>query len=137
MALLATKLFFPAVRPNFIARPHLVEKLDSGLRGPFTLISAPAGSGKTSLMAEWRVGPGRETQVCSLLDLLSPLFTERDGDAIKGVGWRLKTLGRYYPDIVSDWLVEQSSRPHRELMLRKATIYLPSEFRQRVIRKMP
>ncbi len=39
-------------------------------------------------------------QVCSLLDLLSPLFTERDGDAIKGVGCGLKTIGRYYPDIV-------------------------------------
>ena len=74
------------------------------------------------------------TQVCSLLDLLSPMFTERDWDAIKGVGWGLKTLGRYYPEIVSDWLVEQTPRPHRELMVRKATAYLPEEFREQVIR---
>ncbi len=82
-------------------------------------------------------GAGRyRAQVCTLLDLLSPMFTERDRDAIKGVGWGLKTLGRYSPDIVSDWLVAQASRPHRELMVRKATTLLPAESRERVIGKI-
>jgi LuxR family maltose regulon positive regulatory protein len=66
MALLATKLFFPISRPNFVNRPRLVGKLDLGLGGPLTLISAPAGSGKTSLMAEWREGPGKKRQVAWL-----------------------------------------------------------------------
>lgn len=58
--LLTTKLFFPAVRPERVARPRLVARLESGLRGALTLISAPAGYGKTSLLSEWRAGVGRE-----------------------------------------------------------------------------
>lgn len=73
-------------------------------------------------------------QVGALLDLLSPLFTEKDTDVVKGVGWGLKTLGRYYPEPVCDWLVQQSARPHRALMLQKATTYFPAELRRRVLR---
>jgi 3-methyladenine DNA glycosylase AlkD len=72
----------------------------------------------------------------ALLDLLAPMFTERNVDVIKGVGWGLKTLGRYYPELVADWLVQQAARPHRALMLRKATTYLPTELRQRVTEKL-
>ena len=39
-------------------RPHLVERLQAGLRSPLTLVSAPAGYGKTTLMSEWRRGVG-------------------------------------------------------------------------------
>jgi len=56
--LLSTKLFFPPPRPSLVARPRLVERLQTGLRGPLTLISAPAGSGKTTLLSEWRAGYG-------------------------------------------------------------------------------
>ena len=42
-----------------------------------------------------------------LLDFLAPMYTEGNVDAIKGVGWGLKTLGKYYPDLVADWLVQQ------------------------------
>jgi LuxR family maltose regulon positive regulatory protein len=43
------------LRPNLILRPQLFERLDAGLREghQFTLISAPAGSGKTTLVAAW------------------------------------------------------------------------------------
>jgi hypothetical protein len=70
-----------------------------------------------------------------LLDFLEPMFEEWDMDAVKGVGWGLKTLGRYYPDLVAGWLVEQHvrrKRCHRALMLRKAITYLPDEQRARV-----
>jgi hypothetical protein len=63
------------------------------------------------------------------------MFTEREQDAIKGIGWGLKTLGRYYPEILADWLVHQVDRPHRELMLHKATKYLPPNLRAKVIEK--
>jgi 3-methyladenine DNA glycosylase AlkD len=33
-----------------------------------------------------------QTQTSTLLDLLAPMFTEREVDAIKGIGWGLKTL---------------------------------------------
>jgi len=58
--LLTTKLYIPAVRPEWVARPHLVERLNAGLGASttdfthrLTLVSAPAGSGKTSLITAW------------------------------------------------------------------------------------
>lgn len=59
--LLKTKLYFPPFRPNLVPRPSLVEKLNLGLSGPLTLIAAPAGYGKTTLMCEWRATQGLET----------------------------------------------------------------------------
>jgi LuxR family maltose regulon positive regulatory protein len=51
--LLATKLHMPPVRPNLLARPRLVERLQAGLLGKLTLISAPAGFGKSTLLSAW------------------------------------------------------------------------------------
>lgn len=51
--ILQTKLFFPPPRPNLVPRSRLIKQLNEGLRGPLTLIAAPAGYGKTTLMAEW------------------------------------------------------------------------------------
>lgn len=76
-------------------------------------------------------------EASALLDFLEPLFTERDSDAIKGVGWGLKTLGKYYPELVADWLGRQAGRPYRALMLRKATAYLPLDLRLSLNKKMP
>ena len=50
--LLQTKLYIPPVRPGLITRPHLIERLNAGLDRKLALISAPAGFGKTMLMAE-------------------------------------------------------------------------------------
>ncbi len=54
-ALLQTKLYLPPLRPNLVPRPHLIERLDQSLQPGhrLTLISAPAGFGKTTLIAEW------------------------------------------------------------------------------------
>ncbi|MCA9967274.1 MAG: hypothetical protein KC423_23665 [Anaerolineales bacterium] len=51
--LLQTKLFAPPLRPLAIARPHLIHKLNTGLNGKLTLVSAPAGFGKTTLVSSW------------------------------------------------------------------------------------
>ncbi|MEZ4870054.1 MAG: LuxR C-terminal-related transcriptional regulator [Caldilineaceae bacterium] len=51
--LLTTKLFIPRKGRQLIARPHLVEKLDRGLHSRVTLIAAPAGFGKSSLVSAW------------------------------------------------------------------------------------
>src|SRR5437763_15348949 len=51
--ILATKLYIPRLRPNVVLRPRLIERLNQGLHGKLTLISAPAGFGKTTLVSEW------------------------------------------------------------------------------------
>jgi LuxR family maltose regulon positive regulatory protein len=50
---LATKLFVPQLRPSRVSRPCLVARLNRGLSGKLTLVSAPAGFGKTTLVADW------------------------------------------------------------------------------------
>lgn len=52
-ALLATKLHQPPLRHNFVPRPRLMAKLDRVPAHKFTLITAPAGFGKTTLIREW------------------------------------------------------------------------------------
>ena len=52
-AILTTKLFLPPPRPKVVSRPRLIERLNAGLHGKLTLISAPAGFGKTTLVGEW------------------------------------------------------------------------------------
>src|SRR5262245_12595846 len=51
-ALLGTKLYRPRQTQAVVVRPRLNERLDQGLAGPLTLISAPAGFGKTTLVAD-------------------------------------------------------------------------------------
>jgi LuxR family maltose regulon positive regulatory protein len=51
--LLTTKLYIPPVRPDQLPRPRLIERLNKGLHRKLTLISAPAGFGKTALLSEW------------------------------------------------------------------------------------
>ena len=59
---LATKLFIPQPRPGAVRRPHLIARLNDGLRQnhgfarKLTLIAAPAGFGKTTLAGEWVAG---------------------------------------------------------------------------------
>src|SRR5207248_1113746 len=54
--ILATKLYIPRLRPNVVSRPRLIERLNEGLYRKLTLISAPAGFGKTTLVSEWVEG---------------------------------------------------------------------------------
>ncbi len=56
MPLLATKLYLPPPRPRVVLRPRLVARLNEGLYGKLTLLCAPAGFGKTTLVSEWLAG---------------------------------------------------------------------------------
>jgi len=53
MPLLATKLYIPPVRPELVPRLRLIERLNAGLHRKLTLVSAPAGFGKTTCISEW------------------------------------------------------------------------------------
>lgn len=56
--LLATKLHIPRLRTHLVPRSHLVERLQKGMERALTLISAPAGFGKTTLLAQWFASSG-------------------------------------------------------------------------------
>src|SRR6266516_740093 len=64
--ILATKLYIPPLRPNVVSRPRLLERLNEGLYRKLTLIAAPAGFGKTTLLSEWVEGIDRQVAWLSL-----------------------------------------------------------------------
>lgn len=64
--LLTTKLYAPAPRAALVARPRLLARLDAGLAGKLTLISAPAGFGKTTLVSAWLQASARPVAWLSL-----------------------------------------------------------------------
>lgn len=53
VSLIATKVFTPSTRLETVSRQRLIEQLNAGLHRKLTLISAPAGFGKTTLISEW------------------------------------------------------------------------------------
>ncbi len=82
--LLRTKLFIPAVRPNLVPRPQLILRLNQGLQlgHKLTLVSAPAGFGKTTLVREW-VGDltkddGKSGQIANRVGWVSLDENDRD-----------------------------------------------------------
>src|SRR5580658_4342990 len=64
--LLATKLHVPRRRPGFVPRPRLAGRLEEGLARGLVLVCAPAGSGKTVLLADWARHGGRPVAWLSL-----------------------------------------------------------------------
>jgi len=60
--ILVTKLFIPVARPELVSRPRLIERLNEGLNRKLTLVSAPAGFGKTTLITEWLITLQRNSQ---------------------------------------------------------------------------
>ncbi len=82
--LLQTKLYAPRLRPSLVPRPHLIAKLNHGLHGKLTLISAPAGFGKTTLISEWIAGGERPFAWLSL--------DEQDSDLTRFLTYFLAAL---------------------------------------------
>lgn len=66
MPILATKLYIPRPQPRVVLRPRLIERLNEGLHRKLTLISAPAGFGKTTLLSGWLAGCQRPAAWLSL-----------------------------------------------------------------------
>ncbi len=58
--LLETKMYIPPFKENSVCRTSLIKKINTGIEKKLTLISAPAGYGKTTLLSEW-------TQQCEML----------------------------------------------------------------------
>jgi LuxR family maltose regulon positive regulatory protein len=64
--ILATKLYVPPPQPRVVLRPRLIGRLNDGLHRKLTLISAPAGFGKSTLLSEWLAGCQRPPAWLSL-----------------------------------------------------------------------
>jgi LuxR family maltose regulon positive regulatory protein len=64
--LLSTKLHAPRPRAQVVPRPQLSGRLQQGAAGALTLLSAPAGFGKTTLLAQWLAQSGRPAAWLSL-----------------------------------------------------------------------
>ena len=64
--LLATKLYMPGPRPGQVPRPRLLARLDEGLARGLVLVCAPAGYGKTVLLADWARRGGQPVAWLSL-----------------------------------------------------------------------
>ena len=67
--LLQTKLYLPRPRRGQVGRPRLLERLRRGADSKLTLLSAPAGFGKTTLLAEWLDDPSRRRDSTAWLSL--------------------------------------------------------------------
>ena len=102
--ILATKLYVPPPRPKAVLRPRLIERLNEGLHRKLTLISAPAGFGKTTLVSEWVAGCERPAAWLSL--------DEGDSDPTRFLTYLVAALQTIAPNIGEGVLgVLQSPQP--------------------------
>ncbi len=82
--ILATKLYIPPPRPKIISRPRLIAQLNESLHRKLTLISAPAGFGKTTLVSEWVTQCARPVAWLSL--------DKEDNDPSRFLGYLITAL---------------------------------------------
>ena len=102
--LLSTKFFIPKTRPELVSRARLLEQLNDGLHRKLTLISAPAGFGKTTLTSEWVTKCERPVAWLSL--------DQDDGNPTRFLSYLVTALQTVVADIGKELLtVLQSSQP--------------------------
>ena len=89
--LLKTKLFIPPIRVDRVPRPRLLELLNAGSQRALTLISAPAGFGKTTLLAHWTT----QTE----LPIAWYSLDENDNDPTRFVSYLIAALDSIIPTI--------------------------------------
>jgi len=89
--LLKTKLYIPRPRSKRVPRPRLIDRLNEGLDKKLTLISAPAGFGKTSILSEWILQSPRCVTWLSL--------DESDNDPVQFWMYFIRSLQTLSPNI--------------------------------------
>src|SRR5918911_3074432 len=68
-SIVQTKLYVPRRRGATVPRPRLSERLSRGIDARLTLVSAPAGFGKTTLLADWLASPSQPERLTAWLSL--------------------------------------------------------------------
>jgi len=96
--ILATKLYVPPHRPRIVLRPRLIRRLNEGVSSgrKLTLVSAPAGFGKTTLVSEWVAGCERPVAWLSL--------DEGDNDPTRFLTYLVAALQTIAPSVGADVL---------------------------------
>jgi LuxR family maltose regulon positive regulatory protein len=115
--LLTTKLYIPPPLPNLVERPRLVKRLDEGLRlgNRLTLVSAPAGFGKTTLVSEWVQAMGAATPPIAVAWLS---LDEGDNDPTRFLAYLVAALQTIAANIGEGALgMLQSPQPPTEAIL--------------------
>src|SRR5437868_8040039 len=112
--ILATKLYLPRLRPNVVSRPRLLQRLNEGLHRKLTLIAAPAGFGKTTLVSEWVEGIERPKARTAWLSL-----DEGDNDPARFMAYLVAALQTITATIGEGVLgmLQSSQPPPPEAML--------------------
>jgi len=91
--LIRTKLHRPPVYRNHIQRPHLLERLEKNRQRPLTLVSAPAGYGKSTLVSDWLDSCDSPSAWLSL--------DKQDNDLGKFLSYLLAAVETIFPHAVS------------------------------------
>ncbi len=91
-----TKLYRPAVGRDYLHRQSLLDKLNQGLYRPFTLVSAPAGYGKSTLISSW----------LDLIDIPAAWLSldDKDNDFREFLSGFVASLQSIFPDICGEFL---------------------------------
>ena len=94
--LLTTKFHIPTTRPELVPRPRLIERMNQGLQRKLTLISAPAGFGKTTLVTEWlddmRLDPKNKTHIENQIAWFS--LDQSDNDLARFLAYIIAALNQ-------------------------------------------
>ena len=95
MLLLQNKLYVPSLPVVLVPRPYLLKRLTHGLRGKLTLVCAPAGSGKTTLIHSWLADVQQREQRASVWLTLDT----QDNDLIRFFMYLIAALQRITPEL--------------------------------------
>ncbi|MFL5804111.1 MAG: LuxR C-terminal-related transcriptional regulator [Roseiflexaceae bacterium] len=91
---LTTKVHLPALRSALVERPRLLQRLQAGLNGKLTLLTAPAGAGKTTLLLAWAAQLARPVAWVSL--------DAADNDLVRFLTYLIAALHQIQPDLAAD-----------------------------------
>lgn len=121
--ILTTKLFVPPPRQRIVARPRLIERLDEGFSSgrKLTLVSAPAGFGKSALLSEWnehirltaaQADKNKNRKVKDIPQIVWLSLDQADNDLVRFLSYLIAALQRIAPNIGAGALAAlQSPQP--------------------------
>ncbi|MEJ2262597.1 MAG: LuxR C-terminal-related transcriptional regulator [Anaerolineales bacterium] len=109
--LLSTKFYVPPIRPDLVPRPDLIELLERGLERKLTLLSAPAGFGKTTLLSQW-ISQSKTPFAWLSLD-------KDDNDRVRFLAYCIAALRRINVNVDDQLLatLQSPQQPHIETVL--------------------